>query len=104
MKAADLRTIVERTTDAPWFARGRFLSRVPDNTGMGGTLETNHIGIVAEPEDAAGIAALRNHAAAWIALQEAVGRLLELRELTGWEIEAALEGIGSAHRAIEALP
>lgn len=52
---AALREKLEKATPGPWFARGRFLSRVPDSTGMGGTLETNHVGIC-DPADTASIA------------------------------------------------
>lgn len=36
-----------------WFDRGRHISLVPDNTGMGATLHTNHIANFAEKADCA---------------------------------------------------
>jgi hypothetical protein len=122
VKAADLRTIVERMTAAPWFPRGRFLSRVADRMGVGTTMHTNHIGIVAEQDDATGAAAIRNHADAWLALQEAVGQRKSARcwsrgsGNSGWACvcgwDAALEcpcttadvAVFAAHGAIEDLP
>ena len=56
----ELRALADRATPAPWFARGRHLSCVPNDSGMGATLPTNHIGVMAEREDAAFIAAARS--------------------------------------------
>jgi len=55
----ELRALADAATPGPWFARGRHLSRVPNDSGMGATLHTNHIGVMAEREDAAFIAAAR---------------------------------------------
>ena len=55
-----LRALADAATPAPWFARGRHLSCVPNDSGMGATLPTNHIGVMAEREDAAFIAAARS--------------------------------------------
>lgn len=106
MKPDALRAIVERMTTEPWYPRGRLLSRVPDNTGMGATLHGNHIATVAEPDDATGTAALRNHTPAWIALQDAVGRLGALRDgaFTGAQLDSALDEVMTALAALEALP
>jgi len=56
----ELRALADLATPAPWFARGRHLSRVPNDSGMGATLHTNHIGIVSEADDAAFTAAARS--------------------------------------------
>ncbi len=58
IEISKLRALLAGATPGPWYARGRFLSRVPDNSGMGETLHTNHIGTTAEREDAALIAAI----------------------------------------------
>ena len=55
-----LRKACELATPGKWFARNRFLSLVANNSGMGATLHTNHIGVMAEREDAAFIAAARS--------------------------------------------
>ena len=55
-----LRALADAATPAPWFARGRHLSHVPNDSGMGATLPTNHIGVMAERDDAAFIAAARS--------------------------------------------
>jgi hypothetical protein len=57
-------------------------------------------------DDADGIVAIRSHADAWLALQEAVGCLVAMRdgEFTGAELHDALDAIATAHEAIEALP
>jgi hypothetical protein len=122
VKATDLRAIVERMTDAPWYSTGRFLSRVADRTVVGAAMHTNHIGIVAEQDDATGAAIIRNHAVAWLALQEAVGQRKAARcwsrgaDNSGWACvcgwDAAPEcpctsadvAVFAAHGAIEALP
>ena len=49
----ELRALADRATPAPWFARGRHISRVPNDSGMGATLHTNHIGVLHEADDAA---------------------------------------------------
>lgn len=121
MKAADLRAIVGRMTAAPWYPRGRFLSRASDNTGAGATMHTNHIGIIAQQDDVTGAAALRNHADSLLALQEAVGARKAARcwsrgaDNSGWACvcgwDAAPEcpctvaevAVFAAHSAIEAL-
>lgn len=75
MTSAELRRIVEaRSWPKTWFARGQHLSRRPDNTGMGGSLHTNHIGVMADRDDATAVATLANHADALVALVEAVER------------------------------
>ena len=55
-----LRKACELATPGKWFARNRFLSLVANNSSMGATLPTNHIGVMAEREDAAFIAAARS--------------------------------------------
>jgi len=55
-----LRKACDLATPGKWFARNRFLSLVANNSGMGATLPTNHIGVMAEREDAAFIAAARS--------------------------------------------
>ena len=49
----ELRALADLATPAPWFARGRHLSRVPNDSGMGATLHTSHIGVLHEADDAA---------------------------------------------------
>lgn len=51
MDAEKLERLRELATPGPWYVRGRMLSRVPDSTGMGGTLHTNHIANFASRED-----------------------------------------------------
>lgn len=51
MDAEKLAKMKELATPGPWYVRGRMLSRVPDSTGMGGTLHTNHIANFASRED-----------------------------------------------------
>ena len=55
----ELRALVAAATPGPWFARSRHLSLVPDSSGVGGTMHTNHIGVMAEQDVAAFIAAAR---------------------------------------------
>lgn len=55
-----LEALAAAATRSPWHARDRHLSLVPDNTGMGATLPTNHIGVMTERDDAAFIAASRD--------------------------------------------
>ncbi len=59
-----LRSLLAAGTPRPWYARGRQLSRVPDSSGMGGTLPTNHLGVTAERDDASLIVAAVNEAEA----------------------------------------
>lgn len=70
--------LLTRMTPGPWFARGRSLSRVPNSSGVGGTLPTNHIGN-ADRGDCVAIAALRNHADAMLALVTAVTAWRDMR-------------------------
>jgi hypothetical protein len=58
MKPDDLAAFLEKMTPLPLYARGRFLSRVPNNTGMGATVCTNHVANFAETDDAQGVAAI----------------------------------------------
>lgn len=69
----ELEAICERATRPEWFARGRHLSLVADNSGMGATLHTNHIGNFAEPDDATFIATART------ALPEAIAEVRRLK-------------------------
>ncbi len=65
-----LRSLESRATPLPIYARNRHLSRVRDNTGMGATLPTNHIGVMAEREDAELFVAMRNALPALLRLAE----------------------------------
>jgi hypothetical protein len=78
VKVPDLSVLLSLATDAPWFARGRFLSRVPGAIGVGAGLPTNHVGN-ADRNDCVAIAALRNHADAMIALVTAVTAWRDMR-------------------------
>ena len=78
MKVPGLAVLLSLATDAPWFARGRFLSRVPGATGVGAGIPTNHIGN-ADRNDCVAIAALRNHADAMLELVTAVTAWRDLR-------------------------
>lgn len=60
---ADGRKHDEAMTPVPWYGRSRFVSRVPDSSGVGGTLHTNHVANVADRENAAGIAWMRTNLA-----------------------------------------
>ena len=54
-----LRKACELATPGKWFARNRFLSLVANNSGMGATLPTNHLGVLREADDAAFVAMAR---------------------------------------------
>ncbi len=56
---AHLLALDREATPEPWYARNRFISRVPDNSGVGATLPTNHISNVVDRADAQLIAAYR---------------------------------------------
>lgn len=78
---AEARKHDEAMTDGPWYGRSRFVSRVPDNTGMGATMHTNHVANAANAEDARGIAWLRTNIGALIAGYElALDENAELHE------------------------
>lgn len=51
----------EAMTPGPLYARSQLVSRRPDNTGMGGTLHTNHVANFRERDDAAAFAWLRTN-------------------------------------------
>lgn len=113
MKAAELRAIVGRMTDAPWRhgAAEKYNIFVRYADALEGPAIGERVLLKANTnfayvENMAGIAALRNHAAAWIALQEAGERLDKLSdgEFTRAELDAALDDIIAKLRAIEALP
>lgn len=108
--STELRRIVGAMTERPWFARSRFLSRVRDSSGVGGTLPTNHIGNLAERDDAVAIAALANHADALVALVEAVEGYARVVDPEGFstrleaELHGALEDALAAVHAIKETP
>jgi len=81
----------EAMTPKPWYGRSRFVSRVPDNTGMGATLHTNHIANTADQEDARGIAWLRTNLASLLE-----GYASAMDEMDGWrrKAEVALKLFG----------
>ncbi len=79
-----LRALLAAATPLPWFDRGRHISRVPDNTGMGATLHTNLIAVIADQSDAALIAAAVN------ALPGLLDRIAEL-EAACARLEAAYD-------------
>jgi len=93
VKLDDLRSIVVRSHPRAWYARGRHLSLVPDNTGMGGALHTNHIANFADADDCAAIAALANHADALIELWRACDEWMESDGAQSGAIIAALSGL-----------
>ncbi len=74
---AALQDMLARTTTRVWYPRGRFISLVPDNTGMGATLPTNHIANFADPDDASGVCAMVN---SWFVLLEIAAAALLMRE------------------------
>lgn len=77
-------------TPGPWYRRVRHLSRVPDSTGMGGHLHTNHIGVMSDMADSAGSSALRNAAPEVAAvLRGLVADLTALTEELRWRRAAA---------------
>jgi hypothetical protein len=70
-------------TPGPWFGRTRFVSRVPDSSGLGGTLPANRIANTADREDAAGVAWMRTN------LRVLLDELDRLRDkLDGYEQDA----------------
>ena len=87
----ELRALVAAATEGPWFARGRHLSLVPDSSGMGATLHTNHIGVMAGQDDAFFVAASRTVVPELLDRVEALGAAL--REA----IKIAHEGWAIAH-------
>lgn len=76
MNANAIAELLMWLTPAPWYVRGRVLSRVPDTTGMG---TGDQIADMSGRADAAGIVALRNHADAMIALVTAVTAWRDMR-------------------------
>jgi hypothetical protein len=77
VKPADLRSLVAKMTLAPWYAHTRAISLVPDNTGQGATLHTNHVGNFVDRDDAVAVTALRNHATAILDALDLAGRLVD---------------------------
>ena len=86
----ELRALVAAATPGPWFARSRHLSLVPDSSGVGGTMHTNHIGVMAEQDVAAFIAAART------AVPELLDRVEALEAALREALEIAHEGWGYA--------
>lgn len=82
MKSADLRVLVDWMTRGPWYPRGRFVSLVPNSTGQGVTMHTNHVATFVERADTDAVAALRNHATALCDLADAVRAMLEAAEVS----------------------
>jgi len=94
LQILELRALADAATPGPWFARGRHLSRVPNDSGMGATLHTNHIGVMAEREDAAFIAAARTREPLLAAgVLDLTRQLAEAnRELERWRHGVTIEG------------
>ena len=93
-----LRTVVSRMTQRPWFARVRFLSRAHEAS----TMPTDHVGLMAERDDADGTAMLANHADALIDLWAAAELFATARNPD--DDHRARQALLAAHAKLESLP
>ena len=91
-----LKDLADRATRPQWFARGRFISLVPDNSGMGATLHTNHIANFADRDDAEFVAAARSAVPALLAEVE---RLANLVQVSSDDINAVVDENDRMQRA-----